>query len=147
MGSEDYDDSSGKHRRQDSKTRSGLLLTALIAGVCLGVMFAERLYIHFQEAEQGGGMVPAGAGSGKVSRKLGQVRAVFGWKAGRQGVPKSYAKLARCTSHQTGIAAAEQTAQHVAWQTQDVAHDCRSTTSRGQSSRRSCSASRRTRRS
>lgn len=97
MGSEDYDDSSGKLRRQDSKTRSGLLLTALIAGVCLGVMFAERLYIHFQEAEQGGGMVPAGAGagSGKVSRKLGQVRAVWveGWQAGCAKILRKASKM------------------------------------------------------
>jgi hypothetical protein len=76
MGSEDYDDSSGKHRRQDSKTRSGLLLSALLAGVCLGVIFSERLYIHYQEVDQGSDAQPALsglAGGGKAARKLGQV--------------------------------------------------------------------------
>ena len=47
MGSEDYD-STGKTRGQDSRTRSGALVMALAAGVCLGVMFSERLYIHYQ---------------------------------------------------------------------------------------------------
>jgi len=47
MGSEDYD-STGKTRVQDSRTRSSALIMALAAGVCLGVMFSERLYIHYQ---------------------------------------------------------------------------------------------------
>ena len=47
MGSEDYD-STGKSRAQDSRSRSGALVVALAAGVCLGVMFSERLYIHYQ---------------------------------------------------------------------------------------------------
>ena len=76
MGSEDYDDSSGKHRRQDAKTRSGLLISALLAGVCLGVVFAERLYIHYQEVDQGSSAQSALSsvtGGGRAARKLGQV--------------------------------------------------------------------------
>ncbi len=78
MGSDAYDDdSSGKYKRQDLKTRSGLLISALLAGICLGIMFAERLYIHFQEVEQSG-VLPVGGdtsnGSGKAGRKLGQVQ-------------------------------------------------------------------------
>jgi hypothetical protein len=76
MGSEDYDGSSGKHRRQDAKTRSGLLISALLAGVCLGVVFAERLYIHYQEVDQGSSAQSAlsgTAGGGRATRKLGQV--------------------------------------------------------------------------
>ncbi len=47
MGSEDYD-STGKTRGLDSRTRSSALIVALAAGVCLGVMFSERLYVHYQ---------------------------------------------------------------------------------------------------
>lgn len=75
MGSEEYDDSSGKNRRQDSKTRSGLLISALLAGVCLGVIFSERLYIHYQDAGQDSRAALDGIGTsgGKAARKLGQV--------------------------------------------------------------------------
>ena len=66
--------------RQDAKTRSGLLMVALLVGVCAGVMFTERLYIHFQNAEQAGGAVVssstavAATAGRKAARKLGQVQ-------------------------------------------------------------------------
>ena len=47
MGSEDYD-STGKSRGQDSRSRSNALVLALAAGICFGVMFSERLYLHYQ---------------------------------------------------------------------------------------------------
>ena len=47
MGSEDYD-STGKSRVQDSRSRSNVLIMALAAGICFGVMFSERLYLHYQ---------------------------------------------------------------------------------------------------
>lgn len=77
MGSEEYDDSSGKHRRQDSKTRSGLLISALLAGVCLGVIFSEQLYIHYQNTNQSSDAGPLGgtASGGNAARKLGQASA------------------------------------------------------------------------
>ena len=51
MGSEDYD-STGKTRPQDSRSRSGALVMALIVGVCLGVMFSERVYLHYQVSDE-----------------------------------------------------------------------------------------------
>ena len=47
MGSKDYD-STGKSRMHDSRSRSSALVMALIVGVCLGVIFSERVYVHYQ---------------------------------------------------------------------------------------------------
>lgn len=73
MGSDRNDDSSGKWRTNDVRSRSQLLLIALVAGLCLGVVFSERLYIRFQDQDNSP-RLGAGPGSGAGGRrKLGQV--------------------------------------------------------------------------
>jgi hypothetical protein len=54
MGSEE--DSQGKSKPQDARTRSHLLKLAIFIGFCLGFMFAERAYIHYQEVQMSGGV-------------------------------------------------------------------------------------------
>lgn len=73
MGSDRNDDSSGKWRTNDVRSRSQLLLIALVAGLCLGVVFSERLYIRFQDQDNSP-RLGAGSSSGAGGRrKLGQV--------------------------------------------------------------------------
>ena len=73
MGSDRNDDSSGKWRTNDARSRSQLLLVALVAGLCLGVVFSERLYIRFQDQDTSP-RLGASSGSGAGGRrKLGQV--------------------------------------------------------------------------
>ncbi len=73
MGADRDYDSTGKGRATDVRTRSGLLLVALVTGMCLGVVLSERLYIRFQDQDTSL-QAPGGGGSGaSARRRLGQV--------------------------------------------------------------------------
>mmetsp|Transcript_20288 Transcript_20288/g.61122 ORF Transcript_20288/g.61122 Transcript_20288/m.61122 type:complete len:374 (+) Transcript_20288:581-1702(+) len=78
MGADRDEDSTGKGRFNDARSRSGLLMVALVTGICLGVVFSERLYIRFQDQDstvvQPANGVGSGAGASANRRKLGQMR-------------------------------------------------------------------------
>ncbi|GAB4823934.1 hypothetical protein N2152v2_010980 [Parachlorella kessleri] len=45
------DDSSGKHKPSDARSRSAMLTAALVVGICMGVIAAEGLYLISQERQ------------------------------------------------------------------------------------------------
>lgn len=47
MGTDDFD-SSGKNKPNDARSRSSLLIISLLVGVCIGIVFSERVYVHYQ---------------------------------------------------------------------------------------------------
>ena len=52
MGADRNDDSTGKGRSYDARSRSGILMVALITGACLGVICSERLYLSFHQPDR-----------------------------------------------------------------------------------------------
>lgn len=65
MGGYDDDDSTGKHKVSDVRSRSAVLSAVLIVGVCLGVLTSEKLYLLAQESD-----MPEGAVAAARTRKL-----------------------------------------------------------------------------
>ena len=76
------EDSTGKRKYSDVRSRSAVLTAALVVGLCFGVMTAERLYISSQERQHparrkalqaggGGGGEAAGAAQQLGLRRAG----------------------------------------------------------------------------
>lgn len=65
MSSLEDDDSTGKHKLYDARSRSALLTVALIVGACVGALVSERLYLLSAEGELAPGALAAAR-----SRKL-----------------------------------------------------------------------------
>jgi hypothetical protein len=45
------EDSQGKNKVPNSRSRAAVLTTALIVGLCLGMLFSEKLYLMTQESD------------------------------------------------------------------------------------------------
>lgn len=53
------DDSQGKHKLTDVRSRSAVLTAALVLGICLGVVASEKLYLRSQEQQHPGAVAAA----------------------------------------------------------------------------------------